>query len=113
MVLAHHLFSQSKLQKMNPPSPSWTIHELRRKHEASGEAAAQFSVVVGSGARHREEGEAHFKEWAKGGVAHRLEISSMITVAVEVAEVVDLAGKTTINHNEIVILRSIFVPTGR
>lgn len=79
----------------------------------SGEAAARSSGVAVNEVQCHVVVEVHFSESAKDGAGRRLEISTTITVVVEVAEDVVSVGETTISRNGTGILRSISVPTGR
>jgi hypothetical protein len=78
------------------------------------EAEAPSFVVVVNEVQHNVEAEAPSSELARVVVAHRQEgVSTTIIVVDEVAEDVALAGKTTTSHNEIAILPSTSVQSGR
>ena len=66
MVLAHLAYSQSKSQKMNPPSLSLTILALQPRLEASGVAVVPYSEVEDeAGAISVEDGaRSRTREWA-------------------------------------------------
>ena len=113
MVLAPPPFSRFRSQRTSLLSLSWTIHELRPRHEVLAEAAAQSFVAVVNEVQHNAGEEAPFNGLVKAEVVRRLAISTMITVVEEVAEVVGLAGKTMTSRNETVILRSTSVLSGR
>lgn len=102
----------SRWLKTSHPSRWWTIHELPLRHGALGEGAAPSSVVAVNEVQHSVVEEGPFNEWAKAEVAHRLVISTTITVVDEEAEDVASGGRTTTSRNETATLQSISVLSG-
>lgn len=98
---------------MSHPSLWWIIPELRQRHVASGEAAAQSSGVAVCAVEHSAGHEGPFSELAKDGVLRRLETSTMTLVVVGEAEGAVLVGKITISRSGTGILQSISAPIGR